>query len=146
MKNLIALGIAIFSVIVISSFAYAEDVKVGMLNKRASDNAKMVYSEDITRIDVGQSITWEPTTKGHNVHFLAGPEGWEIPKKSKFNKPVTMTFDIPGIYYYQCTPHKGMGMIALVVVGGDTSNKDAIAKVKALGKSKKKLKKLLGEL
>ena len=146
MKNLIALGIAIFSVIVISSFAYAEDVKVGMLNKRASDNAKMVYSEDITRIDVGQSITWEPTTKGHNVHFLAGPEGWEIPKKSKINKTVTIKFDIPGIYYYQCTPHKGMGMIALVVVGGDTSNKDAIAKVKALGKSKKKLKKLLGEL
>ena len=146
MKNLIALGIAIFSVIVISSFAYAEDVKVGMLNKRASDNAKMVYSEDITRIDVGDTIIWEPTSKGHNVHFLAGPEGWEIPKKSKFNKEVSMTFDIPGIYYYQCTPHKGMGMIALVVVGGDISNKDAIAKVKALGKSKKKLKALLGEL
>ena len=146
MKNLFALSIAIFSVIVISSFAYAKDVKVGMLNKRASDNAKMVYSEDITRIDVGDTIIWEPTSKGHNVHFLAGPEGWEIPKKSKFNKEVSMTFDIPGIYYYQCTPHKGMGMIALVVVGGDISNKDAIAKVKALGKSKKKLKALLGEL
>jgi hypothetical protein len=39
-----------------------------------------------------------------------------------------------------------MGMIALVVVGEDTSNKDAIAKAKVLGKSKKKLKKLLGEL
>jgi len=146
MKNLFALSIAIFSVIVISSFAYAKDVKIGMLNKRASDNAKMVYSEDITRIDVGDTIIWEPTSKGHNVHFLAGPEGWEIPKKSKFNKEVSMTFDIPGIYYYQCTPHKGMGMIALVVVGGDISNKDAIAKVKALGKSKKKLKALLGEL
>ena len=41
---------------------------------------------------------------------------------------------------------KGMGMIGLVVVGGDTSNKDQIAKAKARGKSKKKLKKLLGEL
>ena len=37
-------------------------------------------------------------------------------------------------------------MVALVVVGDDTSNKDAIAKAKAVGKSKKKLKKLLGEL
>jgi hypothetical protein len=39
-----------------------------------------------------------------------------------------------------------MGMIALVVVGDDTSNKDDVAKAKALGKSKKKLKALLGEL
>ena len=37
-------------------------------------------------------------------------------------------------------------MIGLIVVGGDTSNKEEIAKVKALGKSKKKLKKLLDEL
>ena len=59
---------------------------------------------------------------------------------------MSITFDIPGIYYYQCTPHKSMGMIALVVVGGDTSNKDAIAKIKAMGKSKKKLPKLLEQL
>ena len=117
-----------------------------MLNKRKSDNQTMVYSEDISRIDVGDTITWVPTTKGHNVHFLAGPDGWDIPKKSKFNKEVSITFDTPGIYYYQCTPHKSMGMIALVVVGGDTSNKEAIAKIRAMGKSKKKLKALLEEL
>ena len=63
----------------------AADITVEMLNKRKSDNASMVYSEDISRIDVGDTITWLPTTKGHNVHFLAGPEGWDIPKKSKFN-------------------------------------------------------------
>ena len=66
--------------------------------------------------------------------------------KSKNNKEVQITFKEPGIYYYWCTPHKGMGMIGLVVVGGDTSNKDQIAKAKAIGKSKKKLKKLLSEL
>ena len=70
----------------------------------------------------------------------------ELPKKSKNSKEVSMTFEVPGIYYYWCTPHKGMGMIGLVVVGGDVSNKDTIAKAKALGKSKKKLKALLGEL
>ena len=37
-------------------------------------------------------------------------------------------------------------MIGLVVVDGDVSNKDKIAKAKVLGKSKKKLKKLLGEI
>ena len=62
------------------------------------------------------------------------------------NKEYSFTFEIPGIYLYQCTPHKGMGMIALVVVGDNTSNKDAIAKAKVLGKSKKKLKTLLGNI
>jgi hypothetical protein len=39
-----------------------------------------------------------------------------------------------------------MGMIALVVVGGDISNIDDIAGAKAVGKSKKKLKALLADL
>ena len=128
-----------------TSVALAEDISIDMLNKR-DDGAKMVYSEDIARIDVGDTITWLPKSKGHNVHFIAGPEGWELPKKSKNNKEVAITFDTPGIYLYQCTPHASMGMIALVIVDGDTSNLDAIAKAKVRGKSKKKLKKLLGEL
>ena len=53
---------------------------------------------------------------------------------------------MPGVYYYECTPHKTMGMIALVVVGGDTSNLDTIADIKIGGKSKKKLAKLVEEL
>ena len=142
MKHLIsAMLVTLFA-----STSFAADITVEMLNKRKSDNQSMVYSEDISRIDVGDTITWVPTTKGHNVHFLAGPDGWDIPKKSKFNKEVSITFDTPGIYYYQCTPHKSMGMIALVVVGGDTSNKEVIAKIRAMGKSKKKLKALLEEL
>lgn len=124
----------------------AEDMTIEMLNKR-DDGAKMVYSVDIARIDIGDTITWEPTTKGHNVEFKVGPDGWKVPKKSPFNRVVEMTFDTPGVYYYQCTPHKTMGMIGLVVVGDDVSNKDIILKKsKAKGKSKKKLKGWLNEL
>tara|TARA_B100001057_G_scaffold361382_1_gene363819 strand:- start:1010 stop:1450 length:441 start_codon:yes stop_codon:yes gene_type:complete len=122
--------------------AQAEDMTIDMLNKR-DDGAKMVYSVDVARIDVGDTITWNPKSKGHNVHFIAGPDGWDIPKKSKNNKEVAITFDTPGVYLYQCTPHASMGMIAMVVVGDDTSNLDAIAGYKARGKSKKKLKVLL---
>ena len=129
----------------VSTTAMAEDITVEMLNKR-DDGAKMVYSEDISRIDVGDTITWVPTSKGHNVEIVAAPEGFDIPKKSKNNKEVAITFDTPGVYLYQCTPHKSMGMIALIVVGEDTSNKDDIAKAKAVGKSKKKLKQLLGDI
>ena len=129
-----------------STSVFAEDMSIEMLNKR-DDGAKMVYSEDIARIDVGDTITWLPTSKGHNVEFRVGPEGWELPKKSKNNREVEITFDVPGVYFYQCTPHKAMGMIAIVVVGDDTSNKDTILKAsKAKGKSKKKLIKLLENL
>ena len=126
----------------LSTPALAADISVDMLNKR-DDGAKMVYSEDISRIDVGDSITWLPTSKGHNVEFIAGPDGWKAPKKSKLNKEVEMTFDTPGVYLYQCSPHKSMGMIAIVVVGDGDND---ISKAKVKGKSKKKLKALLKEL
>ena len=130
----------------LSTPALAADTTVEMLNKR-DDGAKMVYSEDITRIDVGDTITWVPTSKGHNVEFIAGPDGWKAPRKSKLSKEVTITFDTPGVYLYQCTPHKTMGMIAIVVVGELTQEGvDAIKGAKVKGKSKKKLKALLADL
>ena len=129
----------------LSTSAFAADTTLEMLNKR-DDGAKMVYSQDITRIDLGDTITWVPADKGHNVEIIAAPEGFDIPKKSKLNKEVAITFDTPGVYLYQCTPHKSMGMIALVIVGEDTSNLDAVADAKVRGKSKKKLKELLGDI
>ena len=129
-------------VLAMATPALAEDMTVEMLNKR-DDGAKMVYSEDITRIEVGDTVTWVPTSKGHNVEFIAGPDGWKAPKKSKLNKEVAITFDTPGVYLYQCSPHKTMGMIAIVVVGGGDND---ISKAKVKGKSKKKLKELLADL
>ena len=122
--------------------AFAEDLTIEMLNKR-DDGAKMVYSEDIARIEVGDTITWVPTSKGHNVEFIAGPDGWKAPRKSKLNKEVEMTFDTPGVYVYQCSPHKTMGMIGIVVVGDGDND---VSKAKVKGKSKKKLKALLADL
>ncbi len=127
----------------LSAPAFAADMQIEMLNKD-SDGNKMVYSEEIARINAGDTITWVPTSKGHNVEMMASPNKMKF--KSKNGKEAKITFEKQGIYYYWCTPHKGMGMIGLVVVGGDTFNKDQIAKAKAIGKSKKKLKKLLGEL
>jgi len=124
--------------------ALAEDTTVEMLNKR-DDGAKMVYSEDITRIDVGDTITWVPTSKGHNVEFIAGPDGWKAPKKSKLSKEVAITFDTPGVYLYYCTPHKSMGMIAIVVVG-DGGDGLSVPGKKIKGKSKKRLKEIMADL
>ena len=129
-------------ILALATPALAEDMTIDMLNKR-EDGAKMVYSEDIARIEVGDTITWVPTSKGHNVEFIAGPDGWDAPRKSKLSKEVAITFDTPGVYLYQCSPHKTMGMIAIVVVGAGDND---ISKAKVKGKSKKKLKELLADL
>jgi pseudoazurin len=143
MKNLLS---TVAVMVALSTPAFAADLSVDMLNKR-DDGAKMVYSEDISRIEVGDSITWLPTSKGHNVEFIAGPDGWDSPRKSKLSKEVTITFDTPGVYLYQCSPHKSMGMIAIVVVGKpEDEAKDRLKDAKVRGKSKKKLKALLEQL
>ena len=129
--------------LLIASPAIASDVTVEMLNKDADGN-RMVYSLEIVEIAAGSTVKWVPTDKGHNVEMIASPNDMEF--KSKNGKEASITFETPGIYYYWCTPHKGMGMIGLVVVGGDTSNKEQISKAKAIGKSKKKLKALLEQL
>ena len=143
MKRDIALVVGMFFVILLSAKTlFAGDLTIEMLNKR-DDGAKMVYGTDIARVEVGTTVTWIPTSKGHNVEFIAGPDGWDLPKKSKNGKEVSIPFDQPGVYLYQCTPHKTMGMIALVVVG-DGDNDVSGAKVR--GKSKKKLEELLEAL
>ena len=126
-----------------STHAIAENYTVEMLNKLGKE--RMVYSEKVLSIKVNDEITWKSVDKGHNVEFIGMPKG--VSKyKSKISKDAKYTFTQPGIYLYQCTPHKAMGMIGLVVVGEDKNNLDKIKKVKVYGKSKKLLKKLLKSL
>ena len=133
--------------VMFSANSFAADVTIEMLNKNKETKKRMVYSQELVKIDAGQSIEWVPTDKGHNVEMLAGPDGYDLPKKTKLNKPVNMTFDVPGIYLYQCSPHAALGMIGLIVVGGDTSNMEAIKSKKLTGaKSKKKRDKLLKDI
>ena len=123
-----------------SSLAHAKTVEIEMLNKLGKE--KMLYSVKVAEVDVNDKIIWKSTTKGHNVEFVVMPKG--VKKfKSKINKDATYEFKVPGIYLYQCTPHKAMGMIGIVVVGNDKSNLDAVKKAKMRGKSKKVLEELL---
>ena len=119
--------------------------KIGVSKELQVEMLEMSYSPEILYSEVGDKIIW-PKSKGHNVEFIAGPTGFSPPKRSKMNKQFDMVLDIPGIYYYWCTPHKGTGMIGLIVVGKDISNKDEISDAKAVGKSKKKLAGLIEKL
>ncbi len=127
-----------------TSSAYAADLTIDMLNKNA-DGERMVYSTEVAKVAIGDTITWLPASKGHNVHFISAPDGIEL-VKSKMNKDFSFTFEKEGIYLYQCTPHKSMGMIGLVVVGENTDNLDSVKKTKVVGKTKKKLKELLSNI
>ena len=120
----------------------SSEIMIDMLNLR-EDGERMVYSQDVVNIEVGDTVKWLPKDGGHNVEFVSGPDSFEIPPKSYINREVSIKFDIPGIYLYVCSPHSIMGMIGLIVVGKDTSNKEKIASYDIGGKGSKKLKTLL---
>ena len=144
MRILATLGL----LMAMATSAFAEDVTVEMWNKDPDNKKrKMVFSEEIVTIEPGESVTWLATDKGHNVQLIDGPDGYDLPKKSKISKDVTITFDEPGVYVYVCTPHATMGMLGIVVVGELTQEAiDAVRDAKLRGKSKKKFKELLAEL
>ena len=120
-----------------------EPLIIEMLNKRGKE--KMLYGQDVAKIDVGQTITWTPDSKGHNVQFVSVPEGVEK-VKSKLSKEFSYTFEQEGVYLYVCTPHASMGMIGVVVVGESDVNLDEVLNYKFRGKSKKKFKKIVKSL
>jgi len=136
---------AILMLISTSSIAYGATETIEMHNKLGKEI--MVYSKKVINIDVGDTILWKASSKGHNVEFIKGgvPEGVEK-FRSKFNKDTQYTFNVPGIYAYWCTPHKSMGMIGFVVVGNDKSNLEEIKKIKFVGKSKKIATELINSL
>ena len=136
------LRILFIFIIFFTSPILANTFSIDMLNVR-SDGQSMVYSEDVLNVEVGDTVVWKPKDKGHNVEFIIGPDAIELPKKSRINQEFTYTFEKSGIYFYQCTPHKSMGMIAVIIVGDDLTNLDQVKSVRVFGKSKRKLEEIL---
>ena len=129
-------------IIFFTSPILANTFSIDMLNVR-SDGQSMVYSEEVLKVEVGDTVVWKPKDKGHNVEFIIGPDAIELPKKSRINQEFTYTFEKSGVYFYQCTPHKSMGMIAVIIVGDDLTNLDQVKSVRVFGKSKRKLEEIL---
>lgn len=109
--------------------ALAANFEVNMLNKGA--DGAMVFEPALTKVAVGDTVTFLPTDKGHNAETIKGmlPDGAE-PFKGAMGKEVVVTFTIPGAYGIKCAPHLGMGMVALVVVGDAPANLEAVKTVK----------------
>ena len=83
MKTLKSLTILI-TLLLFTSASFAADETIEMLNKSGSEI--MVYSKKVVRVNVGDTVFWKATDKGHNVEFIKGgvPDG--VDKfRSKYN-------------------------------------------------------------
>ena len=115
-----------------------------------ADNIKIeftaddTYSMEVTKIGVGDTVEWLPKNKGHNVEFLAGPNMDALPENSDLDVRHAVTFYLPGVYLYQCTPHGNMGMLGLIVVGNNFNNLDKIEEVELSRVAKSVLQRLIG--
>ena len=118
------------------NFVVADTVKIDF-------TADDTYSIEVAKIDVGDTIQWLPKNKGHNVEFLAGPNMKALPEKSDLDVSHRITFELPGVYLYQCTPHGNMGMLGLIIVGNNIDNLDDIEKVELSRVAKSVLQRLI---
>ena len=97
MKNLKL--ILALTLILLPSKLFAADITIEMLNKL--DNESMVFSQKVSKVNIGDTIFWKSTDKGHNVEFIKGGVPAGVEKfKSKISKDAEYTFTIPGIYAY----------------------------------------------
>jgi pseudoazurin len=126
---------AALGLVLLAGAAQAADHQVRMLNK--GDKGMMVFQPDFIEAAPGDTVTFVPTDKSHNAEAINGmiPEG-ATPFKGKMNEPITVHLDKEGAYGVKCTPHYGMGMVALIVVGKPVNLEQAKA-IKQPGKAQK---------
>jgi len=132
----IASAAALFAVMAVP--ALAADFEVHMLNK--GEKGAMVFEPDYLKVSPGDTVTFVPVDKGHDVTSIKDmiPEGAQD-FKSKMNETYKVTFDVPGAYGIKCTPHLGMGMVGLIVVGDDPANLDAVKSGKLPKKARERM-------
>ena len=143
MKRMIAM-LALGAAVAMASQANAAEYTVEMLNK--GEKGVMVFQPDFVKAEVGDTIRFVPTDKGHNVESIKGmlPDGADA-FKGKFGQEVVLTVEKEGVYGVKCMPHYAMGMVALIEVGAATNSEQAAA-VKHPGKAGKAFAELFGQV
>ncbi|MBY3184247.1 pseudoazurin [Rhizobium sp. 25PS6] len=123
----------------------AADHEVHMLNKGA--DGAMVFEPGFVKVAPGDTVTFVPTDKSHNVETFKGliPDGAQE-FKSKANEQYQAKFDVPGAYVIKCTPHVGMGMVALIQVGDAPANLEVVKTAKVPNLVRKRLDADLAQL
>jgi pseudoazurin len=130
--------------ILFAGVANAADHQVQILNK--GEKGTMVFQPNYIVAEPGDTVTFVPTDKSHDAESIKDmiPEG-ATPFKGKMNEEITVTLDKEGVYGVKCSPHYGMGMVALIVAGKPVNLEQAMA-VKHSGKAKKVFAELLAQV
>ena len=94
---------------------------IKMLNQGAT--GVMVFEPAFLKVNVGDTVTFESVDAAHNSASIPGmiPSG-ASPWNGQLSRDISVTFEIPGVYGYQCTPHAMMAMVGVIQVGDDSSN------------------------
>lgn len=100
----------------IASVTYAAEHTVKMLNQ--NEWGSMAFEPSFLKVEVGDSVTFEPTTFGHNAVTISYMMPWQANRyRGEINKPITMTFSDAGFYGIECAPHLTMGMVMIIQAG-----------------------------
>ena len=108
-----------------ASSAHAAEHEVKMLDI-GSDKEPMVFEPAVLKIAPGDTVTFVPTNKGHNVESKLVPEGAEA-FKSELDEKYSVKLDKEGVYVYVCPPHSMMNMAGVIQVG-EATNLEAVQK------------------
>jgi len=100
---------------------HSENYEVKMLNQ--GESGIMVFEPAVLKINVGDTVTFKATDAAHNSASIPGM----IPENASawfgdLSRDITIKFEVPGVYGYQCTPHAMMAMVGVIEVGDDQSN------------------------
>lgn len=140
-RCLIACTLAVFAS---TAPVLAEEHEVQMLTK-GPEGQRNWFEPAVVFAQPGDTINFVSTDSGHNSESLEVPEGAEA-WKGKINEDLSVTLDTEGLYAYKCTPHLGLGMVGLVVVGDPSSNVEAVKSARYPGRSKGVMEELLAEV
>lgn len=115
----------------LSTTAFAANHEVKMLD--SGKDGGMVFEPGFLKAEVGDTVTFKPTHKGHWVQSRAVPEG--VDKfLSKEDEEFTLTLTKEGVYVYICPPHRMMNMSGIIQVGNPVNKDAAQAEVDKLEK------------
>ncbi|MBA4805717.1 MAG: pseudoazurin [Brevundimonas sp.] len=127
--------------------AAAAEHRVQMLNR--GPGGAMVFSPALVRARVGDTVRFVPTDPGHNAETIPGmlPPGVAV-TRGAIGREFLLRVARPGVYGVKCTPHYGLGMVALVVVGDGSPNRAAAAAAgaRAPGQARRRFADLFGRL
>jgi len=115
----------VIPVLLVSFELFSEVHTVKMLNQGST--GVMVFEPAVLKIDIGDTVTFVATDAAHNSASIPGmlppnATAWN----GQLSRDISVTFDIPGVYGYQCTPHAMMAMVGIIQVGDDLSNLQSV--------------------